>query len=167
MHTNEIRRRWGRASALAAAVLGLASAAISGYWAAGGTALLDTIGGQIEQWGRQPDGAVTAALWAIAILKAGVALAAPVIAGIPRSLPLWTRSRVPRLLSWVAACVLTGYGAVLTTAGLLVLTSVIPSEAPSDPKALAWHAYLWDPWFLLWGLAFGSCLLLTRPARTA
>lgn len=35
------------------AALGLASAATSAYWAVGGTRLLDTIGGELERWGRE------------------------------------------------------------------------------------------------------------------
>lgn len=42
-----------RAAAAIAAGLGLASAAVSAYWAAGGTVLLDTIGGELERWGRE------------------------------------------------------------------------------------------------------------------
>jgi hypothetical protein len=34
-----------------AAALGTASAAVSAYWALGGTELLDTVGGDVEHWG--------------------------------------------------------------------------------------------------------------------
>ena len=37
-------------AAVIAASLGAASAAMSVYWALGGTALLDTVGGEIERW---------------------------------------------------------------------------------------------------------------------
>lgn len=153
--------RRSKGIAITAAALGVANAAVSGYWASGGTVLLDTIGGHIERWGREPDAVATLTLWAITVLKAGVALAAPAIAGIPRSLPRWTRGRLPRILSWVAACVLTAYGAVLTITGLLALALAMPGTLGA-PSALAWHAYLWDPWFLLWGVALMTCLTLTR-----
>src|SRR5690606_19201563 len=39
-------------AALLAAVLGIGHAAFSAYWAIGGTWLLDTIGGELERWGR-------------------------------------------------------------------------------------------------------------------
>jgi hypothetical protein len=39
-------------AAVIAASLAAASAAMSAYWALGGTALLDTIGGEIERWAR-------------------------------------------------------------------------------------------------------------------
>ena len=34
--------------------------------------------------------------------------------------------------------------------------------AGADHRALAWHAYLWDPWFLLWGLLVTAALLRGR-----
>lgn len=159
------RRRLARAAAIVAALLGLASAGISAHWALGGTWLLDTVGGEIERWGRQADWSVAVALWAITTLKAGVALAAPAVAGLPHSLPPWTRGRIPRILTWIAAGVLTLYGGVLTVAGLLVQASVVDIGEVSDPTALAWHAYFWDPWFLGWGLTLVACLWLSRPRR--
>ena len=40
-------------AAVIAASLGAASGAVSAYWALGGTALIDTVGGEIERWGRE------------------------------------------------------------------------------------------------------------------
>ena len=122
---------------------------MSAYWAAGGTGLLDTIGGDIERWGRERSETVVAALWVIVAVKTAVAIAAPVLVepGGAR-LPSWTTGRVPRALGWIAAAVLTVYGGALTIAGLLVEAGVVEASADADPKALAWHAYLWDPWFL-------------------
>jgi hypothetical protein len=152
--------------ALVAAGLGAGHALVSAYWALGGTALLDTIGGSLEEWGRDRGPAVVAALWAIVAVKLVVALAAPVLAGVGAGrLPVWTRSRTPRRLGWVAAGVLVAYGGLLTLVGLLVQAGAIDAAADADDRALAWHAYLWDPWFLLWGLAFAGALWLTRPPR--
>jgi len=33
--------------------VGMTNAAVTAYWLVGGTALLSTIGGEIEEWGRQ------------------------------------------------------------------------------------------------------------------
>ena len=55
--------------AIAAAVLMAASAAISAYWAAGGTGLLDTVGGSIARWGREGGVDVRLALALIVVLK--------------------------------------------------------------------------------------------------
>jgi len=32
----------------------------------------------------------------------------------------------------------------------------------ADHRALAWHAYLWDPWFLVWGVLVTAALLRSR-----
>jgi hypothetical protein len=73
--------------------------------------------------------------------------------------------RVPRVLGWIAAVVLVLYGGVLTVAGILVETGVIETPADADRHALAWHAWFWDPWFLLWGVAFTIGLWRTRRRR--
>ena len=75
------------------------------------------------------------------------------------------RSRLPRLiraLTWVEAVILTGYGLILTAVGLLVQAGLIGTPASADHRALAWHAYLWDPWFLVWGLLVTAALLRSR-----
>lgn len=155
--------RVASATAIVATGLGLGSAALSAYWAIGGTALLDTIGGEIERWGRERGTSVVVALWLIVAVKAAVALAAPVLAAQPAWLPRWTAGRAPRILSWIAAVALTLYGGILTVVGLLVQAGVIAAAPDADPRALAWHAYVWDPWFLAWGSAFLVCLWCTRP----
>ena len=64
---------------------------------------------------------------------------------------------------WLEAAILILYGGVLTAAGLLVQSGVIASGADADQRALAWHAYLWDPLFLGWGLLVLVALATTRP----
>jgi hypothetical protein len=74
---------------LVAGGLGLGHAAVSAYWLAGGTALLDTVGGSLEEWGgrRSPTALVLLAI--IVGVKVGVALSAPLFAGVGRNvLPL-------------------------------------------------------------------------------
>lgn len=157
------RRSFARVAAIGAVVLGLGHAAVSAYWAAGGSALLDTIGGDIERWGRERQFSVVVALWGIVALKTIVALAAPVVVFRPGFLPPWTARRVPRILSWIAATILVIYGGLLTGVGLLVQSGLIEANSDADQRALVWHTYLWDPWFLLWGSAFVVCLGLRRP----
>lgn len=155
-------------AALVAAALGVSNALVSAYWALGGTALLDTIGGDLERWGRERRPGLIAALWAIALLKLVVALAAPILAGIGAGwLPAWTRGRIPRLLSWIAAGTLVVYGGLLTVVGLAVESGTIDAAADADRRALAWHAFLWDPWFCLWGLAFVIGLRAARRPQSA
>ena len=152
-----------RVAAWVAATLGTASAAVSAMWAFGSTFLLDTVGGQFERWGREGGAAVVVALLAIAALKLAVAIAAPVLIGVgARRLPPWTSGRVPRVLGWIAAVTLTVYGGLLTVVGLLVQAGVIDASGDADTGALAWHAYVWDPWFALWGTAFLIALWRSR-----
>jgi Protein of unknown function (DUF3995) len=156
----------GLVAAWIAAGLGTASAAMSAYWAFGGTALLDTVGGEIERWGRERSAAVVVTLWMIVVAKLVGAAAPLVFAGVGGDrLPAWTRSRRARLLGWIAAISLTLYGGVLTVAGLLVEAGLIEAAEDADEHALAWHAYFWDPWFALWGAAFVVTMWRTDSRR--
>jgi hypothetical protein len=76
------------------------------------------------------------------------------------------RRRV-RVLAWLEAAILTIYGLVLTVAGLLVQSGAIAPAPSADRRALAWHAYLWDPWFLLWGALVAAALVRSRQPRAA
>lgn len=143
----------------AACIVGVLYAAVSVYWAVGGTWLVDTVGGSLARLGRRGDAGVLAALWAAAALKL-IGAVLPLLAirdlGTPR------RRHIARLLAWIAAAILVAYGAVLTLVGLLVQADIIHRSAGADQRALAWHAYLWDPWFLVWGLLIGAALLQSR-----
>jgi LPXTG-motif cell wall-anchored protein len=33
---------------------------------------------------------------------------------------------------------------------------VIGTSGDTDWKAFHWHLFLWDPWFLIWGLLLGA-----------
>jgi hypothetical protein len=149
-----------------AACLGLASAAVSASWASGGTALLDTVGGEIERWGRERSPSVLVTLWVIVVLKV-MGAGAPVVfvGGAAGHFPAWTRAPRVRALGWIVAVGLIVYGGVLSVAGLLVEAGVIAVADDADEHALAWHAFFWDPWFALWGAAFGVALWRSRPSR--
>ena len=49
--------------------------------------------------------------------------------------------------------VLVVSGGVLVLVGGLVLADLITPSAPVDEHALRWHVFVWDLWFLLWGMA--------------
>jgi Protein of unknown function (DUF3995) len=136
-------------------MIGLLSAAIRAYWGAGGTWLLDTVGGSLERLGRAHHATVIIAVWSAAALKLTTALL-PALAVNSR------RTHLARLLAWIAAAILTIYGAVLTTIGLLEKANLIHSPANADRRALTWHAYLWDPWFLAWGLLIATATLCSQ-----
>ena len=145
-------RRPGLAAAYAAAVLGFTYAMLSLYWAAGGTALLSTVGGSLEDIGRH--GGLPAV--ALGLAAAGLKLAAGILAlALVRP---WGRA-IPR--TWLLACatgasaVLACYGAIQVTAGSLVLSGAVRPATPVDWIALRWHVWIWDAWFLAWGILLG------------
>ena len=139
-------------AAYAACALAWLSAVPSFYWALGGTAGLDTVGGAIEQLGRTRDPAGIALGLGAGVLKvAGGLLALALVRP-------WGRAIPRRLLggaAWAASVVLTCYGGLLVAAGALVLGRLISPSGPIDRTALRWHVFLWDLWFLVWGLLLG------------
>jgi hypothetical protein len=147
-------------------VAGLAYAAISVYWALGGTWLLDTVGGTLEQQGRAGNPGIILAVWAAAVLKIIGAIVPLAAVGVTPGQATTARGRQMRVLAWLEAAILTIYGLVLTGAGVLVQSGVIAS-ASADHRALAWHAYLWDPWFLLWGVLVTAAVVRSRQPRAA
>ena len=152
-------------AALGALAVGLAYAAISAYWGLGGSWLLDTVGISLSQPGQAGRSAALLAVWGAAVVKA-IAAVLPLVAirAWPRRLDP-RRERWARVLSWVEAAILIGYGLVLTVTGLLVQAGVVAASANADHRALRWHAYVWDPWFLVWGILVLIALLRSRPPR--
>jgi hypothetical protein len=142
----------GRAWALVAAALAFGSAAVSVYWALGGTALLDTVGGSMEDLARRRSVGAIALVAIVVLVKAGVGVLAL------RSL----RRRGERLLAGAAGAVLTVWGGANVLVGSLVLASVITPSGTVDRHALRWHVFVWDLWFLLWGVALTMAVVMRR-----
>ena len=151
--------RAAEALPIAAAAVGGLFALVSMYWGLGGTWLLDTIGGSLEAQGRAGSAGIVVLLWASVVLKIVAALLP--LAVIRRWGPARIRPAITAL-AWSAGIILTGYGLVLTVAGLLVQVGIIATGPESNQRALAWHAFLWDPWFLLWGLLSLAALISFR-----
>lgn len=140
---------------LAATALGLAHAAVSLLWLLGSSWLLDTVGGSIEEWGR--GGGLDVQLALLVVVVAKVAAVGLLWLAVRRG------ARAERLLAWAAGGFLTLYGGVLTIAGIAIVGfGAADISASDDPYALKWHAFFWDPWFLLWGL----CTLVTMRLST-
>jgi Protein of unknown function (DUF3995) len=156
----------GRRLGQAVCVVGLGYAAVSVYWAAGGTWLLSTVGDGLGKPGRADGLVIVVAVWAAAVLKLVGAIVPVAATGTAtgQAAAAW-KARL-RLLAWAEAAILTGYGLVLTGVGLLVQTGVIAAAVGADHRALAWHAYLWDPWFLLWGVLVAAALVRSRHATS-
>jgi hypothetical protein len=139
-------------AAYAACALALLSAVPSFYWALGGTAGLDTVGGAIEELARTRDPAGVALGIAAGVLKvAGGLLALALVRPWGRAVP----RRLLLGVAWAASMVLTAYGGLLVAVGTLVLTGVLGPSGPVDRTALRWHVMVWDLWFLVWGLLLG------------
>lgn len=149
----------GLGFAAAGMILGLLYAAVSVYWGLGGTTLLDTVGASLGRGGRAGDLVVVLALWAAVVLKAIAAVLPLTVIYHPGGA---TWPRLAKVSVWIEAAVLVVYGLVLSTAGLMVQLGIIGVPASADRRALAWHAFLWDPWFLLWGLLVVAALLRAR-----
>lgn len=152
----------GVTAAWTAFIVGTLYAAVSVYWGLGGTWLLDTVGGSLAQ--HRHSAGVMIAVWVAAALKL-IAAVLPLQALRHRGGPRRVRSLW--VLSWVAAAILIAYGFVLTVVGLLVQTGVVRASSTADHRALAWHAYLWDPWFLVWGVLIAVALLQAGRSRHA
>lgn len=148
------RQRRGERAAYAAAALAFASAAVSLYWALGGTALLDTVGGAIEELARERSAGAVALISVTVVAK---------LLGGGLALELAWRRRLPTV-ALVGGALLALYGGVLVAVGALVLTGVIDPATAVDERALRWHVFLWDLWFLLWGaaLAYAGWSLSSR-----
>lgn len=155
-----------RATVLAwlALVLGVGHAAFSFWWALGGTWLLDTVGGGLEDQARTSIG-LRLVVWVAAVVKI-VAAVLPLV--VVRGLAPTRLVKPTRWLAWTEGVILTAYGVVFTGVGLLVEANIVDASDDADEHALAWHAYFWDPWFLCWGVIVLLALLLgDRAAQKA
>jgi hypothetical protein len=148
-----------RRPAYAAAGLAFASAAVSLFWTVGGTWLLDTVGGAIEDLARDRSapaialGIVTIMLKATAGVLA-LALARPWGSHLGRRLLLSANT--------FASVGLIFWGGINVAIGSLVLAGVIEPAEDVDEHALRWHVFVWDLWFLLWGLALAIAIARFR-----
>ena len=142
--------------AWAAVVLAFAFAAVSLVWALGSTAGLDTLGGTIERRARAGDPVLLAANLVALVLKVlGGVLALALVQPWGRRLP----RRLLLTLGWLGASVLVLYGLLQTTSVALVALGVVVPAEPLSDRALTWRLFLWEPWFLLWGLALAGATL--------
>lgn len=165
--------RVGRRAAWAAALLGGGHAATTLLWLSGSTFLLDTVGGELEAMGRERSAIAVLGLAVVFAAKLVVAASALLYAGVgegvaPESWFHHARRRGVRAVGWLAAGTLIVYAGVLTVVGLLVQADVITAAGDADHRALAWHAFVWDPWFLAWGAALAVALARSqvRPLGT-
>lgn len=90
------------------------------------------------------------ALWFVGFMKvAGGVLALALVQP-------WGEKRFPRWLlmaaGWGGTFLLVLYGAVNIAVQLLVVAGTIEAPADMDWRGFYGHLYLWDPWFVAWGI---------------
>ncbi|PPF77769.1 DUF3995 domain-containing protein [Pseudoclavibacter sp. Z016] len=151
-------RNAARILVLAAAVIGVVHAAFSASWALGGTWLLSTIGAIAVEFSRREPLESGLLLGTVALVKL---LAALIPVALDAQRMPWPR--VWRAICWVGGPGIVLYGLVNIVASGAVLLGVLVPEGGYDRDAMIGHALLWDPLFLLWGLALTGWLWLTRP----
>lgn len=136
-----------------AAVCGLLHAAPSLYWAAGGTALLETVGDFAVDLARSGGPGVALMLLGVGLVKAAGALV-PLIDHVRAPAHRWVR-----LVSWAGVVLLLVWGGAGTIGAW---TGLATAAASWDQPAVVGHAVLWDPLFVLWGLMLGAGLWTSR-----
>jgi hypothetical protein len=141
------RREW---PAYAAAAWAFAFAAVSFYWALGGTVGLDTLSLELERDAR--DGGTD--LVALTV-PAGVA---KLTLGILALLLVSRRSPLPRraliVLAWLAGIGLSLYGGVLTAEKALMKLDVLDVPESLGDDRVTWYLCVWDPLWLIGGILF-------------
>jgi hypothetical protein len=141
--------RWASGVAYAACGWAFVFAALSCYWALGGTAGAETVSPAIVQLARAHDPWVEGALWLSALMKviSGIvvlALIQPWGGIVPRWLLL--------ILAWGAGTLLFVHGGLFFVVGVLALNGAIRVGTPL--LVLRWYTFLWGPWWLMGGMLF-------------
>lgn len=132
---------------------GLVHASFSVYWGFGGDWLLATIGQQMVSTFADR----RSVLIFVGLVKASCAVAPYV---------LFRRGELSRRswswISWTGAAVLVVWGGAGCVAAHLVLGGVVRPDGGYDEAGQIGHAWLWDPLFLIWGLALMAGLMVHR-----
>ena len=126
-----------------------AFAALSVYWALGGTAGAATVSPDIVRLARAHDPILIAALWITAFAKI---VAGFVALALVQRWGTGIHRRALLLLAWGAGTLLFAHGGLFFAVGALALAGAIHVATP--PAALHWYTFLWGPWWLLGGALF-------------
>ncbi|MEY8567275.1 DUF3995 domain-containing protein [Corynebacteriaceae bacterium 7-707] len=152
--------RRGKAALVTAAVVGTLHGLVSLYWGAGGEWLVGTLGEElVDLWRRHAVLLVPVGLVKILAALAPLLLLTRVTGGGRRRV----LRRALRGVSWAGAAVLVAWGGLNTVTGNLVLGGVVVPDGGYDREGMIGHAWLWDPMFLLWGVALAAGLWGGRP----
>lgn len=144
-----------------AAVAGVVHGLFSVYWGVGGTWLVETLGTDlVELWEEQGVLLIPVGLLKIAAAVIPLLLQTPQDGWLPGLL-----RRIIRGISWAGSALLIVWGGVNTVTGNLVLSGLVEPDGGYDREGMIGHAWLWDPLFLVWGVALAAGLWLSRRPR--
>jgi Protein of unknown function (DUF3995) len=140
--------RIGRRAGLAAAAWAIAFAIPSFYWAAGGTAGLETVAATPDQAPYADQPAALAAVGVLKLLGAGLAIALASVRPTARG------RRALLAAGWIGGALLVIYGGASLIQHLLMEAGEVAISDSLDANAVRWHVLLWDPWWVLGGALF-------------
>ena len=140
---------WNIWTAYAACGWSLLFALMSFYWALGGQLGLNTLSAGIRALAHDPG--FVAIVWLTGIAKVigglfALTLVRPWAHWLP---PIWKLA-----LAWIGGAGLALYGGVNLIVEWLVIGGVIQMNGLEVTEGIRWHAWLWDPWWLLGGVLF-------------
>lgn len=136
-------RTWGRL----ACAWAVAFAVLHFYWALGGSRGLDVAAGPLAE--ERPGWFVAVGLWGVGAVCLAGAVLGRLLAGPRRRGPAgW----LLKALGWCVCAGLVVRGAAVE---VLLLTGVAGPAIQVSPEQRLWTLALWNPWFLVGGLAFG------------
>lgn len=147
------REGFSRRTGYAAAGVAFAYAAVSLYWAMGGTAGLETLGDRLEQLAQERDPTLIGLTWVAVVLKSSCGVLA---LGLVQRWGTLLPRRLLLTASWAGAAVLVLYGGLQIIMGSLAEFGIVHLAPPVDWAGLRWHLGLWDMWFLVMGLLLGA-----------
>jgi hypothetical protein len=143
------RSKW---PAYGAAIRAFLFAAMSFYWALGGTIGLETLGTGFENLNSAEGQELITFTWVTGVLKVITGLLALAL------VQLWGRLIPRRLLlpgAWVAGILLTLYGmASFVQHGLMVFGTIEIARFVGSRTAAIWHWLFWDPFWIVGGVLF-------------
>jgi Protein of unknown function (DUF3995) len=135
----------------AAAAWVLVFAAMSFYWAAGGSLGSSTMSDTILEPARAREPQFVALLWITGALKAIAGLLAlALVRPWGRVLPRW----IPVTATWVAGVGMLLYGGANLAVRAVMAVGLLATPESMHSDAARWHLVLWDPWWVLGGVLF-------------
>jgi hypothetical protein len=157
-------RESGRWAGYATAACAFLFALISFYWGFGGTFALDTVGREAVELIEAGNVGIYVAVWFAGLFKAaGGVLALALVQPWGRRL---FRHWMLMLAGWGGAAALILYGAAQISIQLMVRAGILVPPGDMDWRGFYGHLYLWDPWFVLWGVLMAiTAFYYTRNAR--